>query len=724
MLHRALEKILYWGLPLVLLTPLVMGQSLIFPFVTTKAFFFFILVDILFLCYLVLVTKKNLYPKKSKLLYLFLGITLLGFFLDLLGINFSHSFWGGYERMVGIYATLHFLLYLWMLLSVYDSKKKYTKLLNFSVIVSLLVSVYGLLQQSGVDLRWILQTGDVRTHSTLGNAAFLATYLLINIFFVLYLFFNNKNFKWRIFYITIFLFDLIVLFSTATRGALLGLMVGLIVMLVALVTLHKKKKIKIASGALLIILFCSVLSIFLFKDSNMVRNNTTLRRISEITWNEDTTKSRLLLWKMSYLAAQDRLLIGHGTNNIRIPLDKYHDFQLDEDWFDSSHNKFFDELLAHGVIGLLAYLIFLIALFWVTISKIRTKDTSSQTIILIGLLTAYITQSLFVFDSFVGSLLFFFMLGLFFLREDDGAIFNKKFSFLLSIFVCAGLLIVSIFVYSRTIPPAYKIILAFNTNKANISETTNLFVEANKSLLHSRDVLASSMVRKTQEMFSGSRNQDFYTSVQIKRYFDLISDVYNKSFGDFNDYSRLYINLAKLYQIGSVYGGLDYLDKSMDLLYQAQLHTPNRVDIYYALSQGHFFKGDYALAEDTLNEALELGVRQKDIYLKLAQMQARKGDAGQIKVSLDKAEKFGKEMSVKLLEEFTTILFNRGEWNAYLDILFRIDKLKPEDPHNYYSIAIGYKNSGDDKEAVKWAEMAVDLDSSLTEEVDKFIQGL
>ena len=49
---KILEKILFYGLILILFIPLVIGQDMIFPFVTTKTYLFYAIVDVLLIAYL------------------------------------------------------------------------------------------------------------------------------------------------------------------------------------------------------------------------------------------------------------------------------------------------------------------------------------------------------------------------------------------------------------------------------------------------------------------------------------------------------------------------------------------------------------------------------------------------------------------------------------------------------------------------------------------------
>ena len=719
---KILEKILFYGLIVTLFISLFVDQEIIFPFVTSKAFLFYIIIDILLLCYLILLTKQPLYPQKNKLMFVFIAMIILGWFLDLFGISFKSSFWGNYERMVGIYTAFHFLAYLWMLLSVFNTRIKYYKLLNISLIVSVLVSIFGILQKFAVPVFGILQTRDYRISSTFGNPAYLAGWLLFFIFLAVYLFIKNKNKYWRILYIVSLVINLLVLNWTVTRGALLGLMAGIVAMLFYLVLFYKTKKIKIISAGVLVLIILFASSIFVFKDSSFVQNNSTLSRISQISLTDTTTASRLSLWNMSIQAVKEKPIFGYGANNIRVPLDKYHDYNLIEDWFDSSHNKFFDELLAHGIIGFVLQIGFFIWLL-ILILKKRKKDILGN-MALFGLLIAYLVQALFIFDSFIVGLSSIFIFGFLFvkLRDSKQEIIFKK---TIPIYIVVPLLIViawmAIFVYSNSQVQAKKIITAHMTVNSDIGQTIDNYQELSSELYFNFDILAPAMAETTMIVFE---NPNKYTDVQLKNFVEVLTEIYNKAIDDTGNYSKFYINIAKLYQLIDQRSSLEYSQKSIELLNTALDHSPGRIDIYYALAQGYFLLDDIPAAENSLQIALGLEVRQGEVYHKLAEIQARKGDTGQALDSIRQAIAFDKEYEFIDLENFAQIFIKREAWEAVLEVFLILDEIKPNNIDTFVNIALTYSQLDNKEKAIEWINKVLEIDPTKQEQVDEFISNL
>lgn len=720
MFYKILEKILIFGLPIGLAIPLLMDKHFLFPFITVKTYFFYILVDILFCCYLLLLTKKKLYPLKNKLCYFLFGLIALRFLLDILGINFTRSFWGNYERMLGLYTWLHILIYLWMILSIYNVRERYIKLFKVSVFVSLLVSIYGLCQKFGLYFWIVLDTGDERVYSTLGNAAFLAGYLLINIFFALYLFGRNKNLSGRFFYGLVIVINLFVLFSTATRGALVGLVAAMMVMFLFALIFYRNRKIKIISGMILLLIILGSFSIFTLKDTWLIKNNLALHRISQISLKEITVKSRLLLWKMSWQASQDRFLFGYGDNNLIIPLDRYHDFELEQDWFDSSHNQFFDELLAHGIIGLIAYLLFL---FFVFRQIIKEKSNDFWlSIVFLGLLTAYLVQNLFIFDTLTIVLLFILFFGFLCLKTDaeKEIVINKTLpQSLTKLFIVVILISVS-FIYLHTIPPLLKVVQGQKYIKVDIDKTTKMFKEAEEQAWFGYGNLAPLMAETT---LVALEQPERYGANELARYMFVVITTYKKAITASNNYSKFYINLAKLYQSARIINP-NFIDQSIDLLKQAQVYSPDRIDVYYALAQGYFYKDDIASAENILKEALKLNFRQGNVYLGLAEIQFRKGEPADAFKSLEMAEQFNMKISFERWEQFAQLLVAREKWPDVLKVFFEVDKLRPNDANIYFNIALTYKKMGNKVKAREFALKILEINPEMKETIEAFLRSL
>src|SRR4030042_2922863 len=189
---NTLQKIIKYCLYITAFIPLFVVRNSIFPFVVPKVVLFQLLVEVAFSCWLILIWQNQEVRQKFKNIFeswLFWGITLFIvslFVSSFFGINFYKSFWGNYERMFGLFAILHFYLYFIVLYSVFF-KKDFERFFQVSIISACLVVIYGFTQVllkvsfTGAAKGW-------RMESTIGNSAILATYLLFNLFFAVYLF--------------------------------------------------------------------------------------------------------------------------------------------------------------------------------------------------------------------------------------------------------------------------------------------------------------------------------------------------------------------------------------------------------------------------------------------------------------------------------------------------------------------------------------------------------
>src|SRR5690606_24512240 len=118
---------------------------------------------------------------------------------------------------------LHLTAYFLVLVSVMQTERLWKYLFQTSVVASILVALYGLSQIFG----WfdIAQSGS-RLDSTLGNAAYLAFYALLHIFLLAWLWLGERNNQLKLFYVVVGLLQLFIVYKTATRGAVLGLLAG------------------------------------------------------------------------------------------------------------------------------------------------------------------------------------------------------------------------------------------------------------------------------------------------------------------------------------------------------------------------------------------------------------------------------------------------------------------------------------------------------------------
>jgi len=208
--------------------------------------------------------------------------------------------------------------------------------------------------------------------------------------------------------------DTFILYHTATRGDILGLIGGvfltglLIVLFEREKTVLKKVSIGMLAGVIVI-----VGAFFVLKDSTFVTESPTLQRFATISFQEGTTKARFVIWGMALEGFKEHPVLGWGQDNFNILFNKYYDSRLydQEPFFDRAHNVFLDWLTAGGILGLLAYLsIFAAALYYIWFRSGGALTRTEQAV-LTGLLGAYFFQNLFVFDNIMSYILFLSVLG-------------------------------------------------------------------------------------------------------------------------------------------------------------------------------------------------------------------------------------------------------------------------------------------------------------------------
>ncbi len=444
-----LRYCLLGGMFLVPLIPFLVSSSFFFPFITTKNFTFRILVEVLLALWLTLILFDRSYlPKFSWLLVSvasFVGIIAVA---DIFGVYPYKSIWSNFERMEGLVTLLHLLAYSIVLASVIKTEKIWTYLFHTSIVASLIMGVYGLAQLFGAAT---IHQGSARLDASLGNATYLAIYMLIHMFLTSFYLVklvqkegsqNRKGGEFYgkvVFYVLTIAFQFFILYHTATRGALIGLFVGAFVT-ACLIAIFGEKKTILKKGAITVIAFVLIVvgGFFAIKETSFVKNSPVLARFSSISLSETTTKSRFLIWNMALQGAKERPILGWGQENFNYVFNKYYSPQMynQEQWFDRTHNVILDWLIAGGILGLLGYLsMFFFLLYYVWFAKKEelgvvglVKDSFNKIFrrstylsvnaegsefslvekaVLSGLFIAYFIHNLFVFDNLVSYILFF-----------------------------------------------------------------------------------------------------------------------------------------------------------------------------------------------------------------------------------------------------------------------------------------------------------------------------
>ena len=396
-----------WGVP-----------NLFFPYITGKNFAFRFLVEFALLCYLLLAFAVPKYrPRMSNIMWAVLAFVVWMGVATVLSVDPSKSFWSNFERMEGYVGLLH--LFAWFVITgaLLGAENLWERFLNWSVAVGAVQGLWALLQFLG----WfsISSQSGARADTTFGNATYTAVYLLINLFLALYLLARTKDkhnaLTLQVLYVAAIALQSVGILLTETRGAILGLAVGLVVAAFYLIIFARGRESRVlrrsAVGAVVAVLVLGG-ALYAARDEEFVKNTPALRRVASISLSETTVVSRLnYIWPMAIKGAMEKPLFGWGQENFSFVFNKYYEPGMynQEAWFDRAHNQFLDWLIAGGAPAFLLYVALYLLAAWAIVRS--QKFSPAERAALLGLLVAYAFNNLFVFDNLVSAMYFFALLG-------------------------------------------------------------------------------------------------------------------------------------------------------------------------------------------------------------------------------------------------------------------------------------------------------------------------
>ncbi|MBI5739863.1 MAG: O-antigen ligase family protein [Nitrospirae bacterium] len=404
------EKICQWGtrilIFLVPVLPLYISAPMVFPYITGKNFAFRILVEVAAFFWIGLITVRKEYrPAASAMVASVLTFTFVTGMADLLGVNPYNSFWSSYERMEGYITILHLALYFMIVRSVLKTRKDWLMFFNIISAVGFLVGLHSLSAPAATEgtRHWLEYNR--RIYGTIGNPPFLAAYSLLTIFTGLMLLLNTPKKYLKIYYAFLVLLNTAVIYRTATRGAILAGVVGLLIMLayyiIEKVKTRKWKLINTAVASVVVICAVALAVTFIASRGNYsLKTDATLSRFSSMLSN-DSVRARLNSWEMAWNGIKERPVLGWGQENfIGIYAVSPMPYTGEQVWTDRAHNIVIEWLINAGVLGLSSYMAIMGTALYIVRKKYHGKLLSGkESITLVTALIVYFVQNLFTFDT-------------------------------------------------------------------------------------------------------------------------------------------------------------------------------------------------------------------------------------------------------------------------------------------------------------------------------------
>jgi len=727
-----------WGLMACLFMPLLTSGQFIFPFIFPKQTFFQVLVEALLVMYVFLALRSPKYrPNFSS--WLFRAAVVYSLFTAVsavLGVNAYHSFWSNYERMAGVIAIWHYLVFFFIAFNVFKTKEEWLQFFNVSVMVSVLEAFYGIGQSLGIQS---LQHGSgARIDGTIGNAAFLAGYMLINALFALWLMLEKKSASWRIFYGAIILLNLFALFQTETRGAVLALGAGLIALAIfaifapknSLTALPFKKpeKLKIYASLMLVAVILVAVGIYIFRDSKLIASSPALSRVANISLTEATSQTRLMAWKMSLEGFKDRPIFGWGPENYYAVFNKYYnpDLYPVESWFDRSHNAYLDVLVNTGIVGFLAYCWMFVLAFWFLFKAHKNGKINYPTLaIFVVILLAYGIQNVFLFDTQVTLLMIFSILSFIVwvglsdrVQESGGEPLRTNYFFKFLVVAAAFLL-----VYLINLKPA-----SLNAQGINalISYQQGKIEESVKGF---RDIYAQGgyglpeVAMRAQSIALSLVGNSEASQNTRKEFIGLAVDGMEKSL------ELEPLNVRFMMMLSGIYLTSADVDPSFvtqaDLTLQKALKlSPTRPELYYYIGQLRLLQNRPQEGLAAFKKAIDLNDKVALSHWNYGSIAIGYGQKELGEEEIEKAYNLGYVLDKQNASQLINAYAKINEWQKIVAIYTQLIAGSPDDASLYTSLAAAYQQAGDKQNAKEAALQAARIDPRAQAQVDEFIQGL
>jgi len=384
-----------------LLTPLVVSRELLFPFVSGKIIYFRFMVQGALLFYLAAwITgpdRKEFQVAAIVKHPLFISVAAFAgcyFLAGFWGVAVKISLFSNFERGEGGLQMLHYLAYFCLLLFVFRTPRAWRRFFVFSLIVALLVGIYGIgqyrealcLGKAGNDALAIqachpgtFLNAQARISSTLGNPMYLGIYLFMHLFFILVLILETKNTVGKALWGAAGVFLATIMLMSQSRALVFGIMVALALLLAwAAIRVAGAGKLPTGgalrrAGAVFLAAALPATAVFL-----LAAYLPWGRRYFDLLHPDAilaALKDRLWVWGIAAASLLERPL-GWGPENFSKVVDRYYDPRLFgvESWFDRVHNIFLDYALAGGFPLLALFLAIFTILFFQAGQSIRKES--------------------------------------------------------------------------------------------------------------------------------------------------------------------------------------------------------------------------------------------------------------------------------------------------------------------------------------------------------------
>lgn len=351
-----------------LLVPVIVGYGFFFPYVVPRNIFFRVVIElgvsvlVLAVCF----SRKTLDLRDEPIFWALLAFVAASFLSALFSPARMHSLFGDFERMGGVWAWLHLLLFFLLLRTLRD--KDWPWILNGALVVGLYVSGSAIVEHYRLAAATSTDALVPASSATVGNAGLLAAYLIFAVAIAVYL--ATVTPRFRLLHLSAALINLLALVFAENRSTLIGLLLGVLVAGGFYAALTAKSRLKLFAPVIGLSFAVIVLGVAglvrRFPDAGFSRNVPTLLQKLALTDLGGAEVKRAMQWRAAIDAFEERPLTGYGPENHNLVWSAHFDpgiYAIDTDIYDRTHNQFLETLATGGLIGVVAF-----AAIWIAIA--------------------------------------------------------------------------------------------------------------------------------------------------------------------------------------------------------------------------------------------------------------------------------------------------------------------------------------------------------------------
>lgn len=394
-----------------LVTPLVMlPNTFYFPFATSKAWFFRLVVVLALLTFIFvsrgrLISRFSITPVFYAVMVFFCAYGLA----TVLSVDVHRSFWGNHERMMGLLTMGYFTVFFLLLRFAFRKEHSWRIFWAVFCVVAMIVTGLGFYQSGHPD--FLIGNGS-RESITFGNPLYVGQYSLYVFFMGLYWFADTWKKRregtqpWLWFWGVSIVCAMALLYMSETRSAFLGLLGGGFLMTATLSVFSQRKKVRKRALSFFILAGLGASLLVSPLGGTLFNSFAPYSRFADMSALSANNANRLFAWRVGLKAWQENPVFGTGPYTFAFSFNRLFESRqlvgrdFTDTWFDTSHNHYIDVLVEQGAVGLLAVAALYASIIWVVAAAARKGRISlSGAVIVVGLVVAIAIVNFFMFEQ-------------------------------------------------------------------------------------------------------------------------------------------------------------------------------------------------------------------------------------------------------------------------------------------------------------------------------------